>query len=50
MLDDAIEKLTKMLIVQDLKDKENGIEYIRIPKKQILKENIKLIKLIKKFK
>lgn len=47
-MNEAIFELTKLLIKQDIKDKQNGIEYVKIPKSKIIKENIKLLKLIKK--
>ena len=50
MFNDAIQELTKLLIKQDLKDKEKGVEYIRIPKTQIIKQNIKLLKYLQNFK
>lgn len=49
MLNEAIEELTKMLIKQDLKDKKDGVELVSIPKIKIIKENIKLLKLLQKF-
>ncbi len=49
-VDEIVEELTKMLIKQDFKDKEKGIEYIKIPKIQIIKQNIKLLKYLQNFK
>lgn len=49
MLNDAILELTKILIKQDLKDKKEGTEIINIPKKKIISENIKLLKLLQEF-
>lgn len=49
-LEEVVEELTKILIKQDMKDKEEGIEYIRIPKINLIKQNIRLIKFIQKNK
>ena len=46
MIDDAIEYLTKMLIKQFEKDKEQK-EYINISKQDLLKKSIKLLKMVK---
>lgn len=50
MIEETIEELTKLLIKQDLKDKKDGVEYIKIPKIQVIKENVKLLKFINNFK
>jgi hypothetical protein len=51
IVDNAIEDLTKMLIRQDIKDKENNsIEKIVISKVDLIKKSIKLLKLLKKSK
>lgn len=50
MFDDVIQELIKILIKQDLKDKKEGIEYVKIPKTKLIQENIKLLKLIETFK
>jgi hypothetical protein len=47
MINEAIIELTKLLIKQDFKDKQQGIEFVKMPKAKIIKENIKLLKLIK---
>lgn len=49
-LEEVIEELTKILIKQCMKDKEEGIEYIRIPKVNLIKQNIRLIKFIQRHK
>ena len=48
MIEEYIEELTKMLIKQDLEDKENGTKIVKIPLINIIRENIKLLKMIKK--
>lgn len=48
MLEDTILELTKLLIEQDLKDKENGMEYIKISKQDLIRLNIDLIKLLQR--
>lgn len=48
MLEEAIVELTKLLIKQDLKDKKEGMEYIKIPKQELIRLNINIIKLIQK--
>jgi hypothetical protein len=46
---EAIEELTKLLIMQDVKDKEQGYDdKIVITKKELIKHSIRLIKKIKK--
>lgn len=48
MINDTIEELTKILIKQDLKDKEMGsVEYINISKVDLIKICIKVVKMIK---
>ena len=48
MIDDAIEELTKLLIEQDLKEKnEKKIEMVCISKVELIKRIIKFLKLIK---
>lgn len=49
-MEDAINELTKMLIKQDIKDKENGIEYVKVPMINIIRLNIKVLKLLQKLK
>ncbi len=46
MIDNLVEELTKILIKQDLKDKQEGIEIIQLPKINIIKQNIRLLKII----
>lgn len=49
MIDIAIEEITKMLIKQDIKDKQQkNIETITITKVSLYKFSIKLLKMIKK--
>ncbi len=49
MIDEAIEEITKMLIKQDIKDKQQkNIETITITKVGLYKFSIKLLKVIKK--
>ncbi len=50
MIDKVLEELTKLLIKQDLKDKQEGIEIIQLPKINIIKQNIRLLKTIKSLK
>lgn len=48
MIEATIEELTKILIKQDLKDKEKGsVEYINISKVDLIKICIKVVKMIK---
>lgn len=49
MLDDTVLELTKLLIKQDLKDKSEGVEYIKISKVDLINFVIRIIKFIKKF-
>ena len=46
-MDDVLEELTRILIKQDFKDKEAGVEYIKISKVNLIRLCIKLVKLIK---
>lgn len=49
MLEEAINKLTELLIKQDFKDKQQGYEEkIIITKKEIIKHSIRLLKALKK--
>ena len=48
MINDTIEELTKILIKQDLKDKEMGsVECLNISKVDLIKICIKVVKMIK---
>ena len=49
VIDDGIVELTKMLIKQDIKDKETSIEYVTIRKTDLIKHSIDLLKLLKKY-
>ena len=47
MIDIAIEELTKLLIKQDLKDKESGKdEIVVISKVDLIRKSIKLLKML----
>jgi hypothetical protein len=46
VIEQAIEEFTRMLIKQDFKDKNEGIEYIKIPKVDLLKIIIRVLKYI----
>ena len=48
ILEEAVEELTKILIKQDLKDKSEGKEYIKISKVDLMKIIIKLLKFLQK--
>lgn len=49
-IDEAIKEITKYLIKQDVKDKQNdNIETITIKKVDFYRFNIKLLKLLKKY-
>lgn len=48
-MEDVVEELTKMLIKQDLKDKQEGKEYIKISKVELIGLIIKFIKFIDKI-
>lgn len=50
MLDNVVLELTKILIKQDIKDKSEGIEYIKMSKVDLINFVIKIIKYISKFK
>lgn len=49
MLDDAILELIEQLIKQDIKDKKEGIEYLKISKKDLIRLNIDILKMMKKI-
>ncbi len=47
MIEEAIDKMTELLIEQDLKDKTTGdVEYIKISKVNLIRICIKLVKLL----
>lgn len=49
MIDEAIEEITKMLIEQDIKEKNsNSVEIIKMKKIDLYKHCIKLLKVVKK--
>ena len=47
-MEESIEELTKILIKEYVKEKDNGIEYIKISKTNLIKFCIRLLKYIKK--
>ena len=48
MIDDTIQELTKILIKQDLEDKNNNsIKMVNMSKVDLIKLNLKVLKLIK---
>jgi hypothetical protein len=50
IIEDAILELTKLLIKEDIREKEYGEESLKLSKKDLIIQNISLLKLIEKYK